>query len=258
MVGAGQTLTDRHKDRREEERERRKETIARVKEDRQFKRQSGLLANTQPDAAGNVQGVTRGGDVIDLGFKAQPKANAAQSGMSAGDKRILDAATAIYTAKDSDTGIEKTDWSKVATHLRKRGHAALAQLVDPGKDASTTIDVSSDQYLEAQRMAEEWTSDQAGFFSTDESDFADHGGNKAQALQAKTMEFYQQLTGTKPAASETKRPSGGTGIIAIDRSGGGSGTQASPHTPKTQDEYDQIPSGSYYVDPESGKTFKKS
>ena len=228
LVGVGKTYSDRAKDRRDEERKRREEVLERLKEDRKLQEQRGLLANTQPDAAGNVRGVTRGGDVIDLGFKAQPRAGASQSGMSAGNKRILDAAAAIYTTKDFAG--EKTDWAKVATHLRERGHAELAKLVDPGKETST-VDVNSDQYLEAQRMADEWISEQTSFLGRDKTELADYGGNRAQALQAKTTEFYKQLTGTDQPSGGTKPAESGTKVA-------GSGTEDEPYRATSQADVD--------------------
>ena len=236
LRGLGQTFSDRAKDRRDEERQRREEVLERLKEERLFKQQSGLLANTQPDAAGNVKGVTRGGDVIDLGFKAQPRANASESGMSAGDKRILDAAAALYTTKDFEG--EKTDWAKVASHLRERGHANLARLVDPGTKTTSTIDVNSDQYLEAQRMADEWISEQTTVLGRDKTELAEYGGNRAQALQAKTTEFYKQLTGTDQPAGGTKPSESGTKVAISGTKPAGSGTEDDPYRATSQADVD--------------------
>ena len=240
---------------RERARELRRELMREGEFAERREHERGLLSNVITGEGGDVHGITRGGDVTDLGFKARPTAGAASaSGMSAGDKRILDTAKDIYTT--TDLSGEKTDWTKVATHLRKRGHEDLAQLVDPEKGPTTT-DVNSDEYLEAQRMAEEWASDQAGFFSSDKSDFSDYGGNKTEAIQAKTREFYAQLTGTS-------QPSGGTNLVApgskppeSKTKPAGSGTKTSPYKPTTQEEFDQIKAGEYFVDPSDGQLYTK-
>lgn len=235
LTGLGEGLVNRDRDRRKEEQERRKEIIARLKEDRQFKQQSGLLASTQVDESGNVIGITRSGQSSKLGFKARPNANASQSGMSAGDKRTLDAAAAIYTTKD--LAGEKTDWAKVATHLRKQGHADLAKLVDLDKSTST-IDVNSDQYIEAQRMADEWIDEQTTVLGRDKTELSEYGGNRAQARQAKTQEFYKELTGTDQPSGGTKPAKSGTKLLESGTKPAGSGTEKDPYRAFSQADVD--------------------
>jgi len=49
---------------------------------------------------------------------------------------------------------------------------------------------------EAMTLAEKWVEEQAGTFSSDETDFKDYGGNRQEAVIQKANEIYQQLRGT--------------------------------------------------------------
>ncbi len=162
-------------------------------EDRAFN--SGLLSKTVQDEQGNIHGVTRGGKAIDLGIKGPKPKGSGKSGpgyMSPEDKRVWDAAVLRHTT-DSMQG-KQTDWEGVSSTLADQGREDLASMAGPVGD-SGKIKVDSPEYREAQRQADAWIEDQAGYRTTDETDFADHGGSREQARQAKTLEIYGQLTG---------------------------------------------------------------
>lgn len=70
------------------------------------------------------------------------------------------------------------------------------------------IDTGSELYAKAEKMAKQWVNDQAGWASSDGSDFKQYGGNRQQALAEKTAEFYQMLKGggtPHPAAGGVTR-----------------------------------------------------
>ncbi len=74
--------------------------------------------------------------------------------------------------------------------------------------------------------------DKAGFFSTDATDFKDHGGNKSAFINARTLELYGQLTGKKSSPSVAKTSPAPKG------SPPGTGTQADPFKATTQEHID--------------------
>jgi hypothetical protein len=59
------------------------------------------------------------------------------------------------------------------------------------------VDMNDPVYLEAQKRAEKWAVDQAGYLSSDKSDFSAYGGNRQQAIAEKTLEFYDMLKNGK-------------------------------------------------------------
>ena len=65
---------------------------------------------------------------------------------------------------------------------------------------------SADLQAQAERLADEWINEQAGWLSSDEKDFAQYGGNKAQAKVAKTAEFLQQLMQQQGIAPQGQAP----------------------------------------------------
>lgn len=223
------------------------------KDDQEFRR--GLLSRIEPNAKGNLIGITAGGETRDLGVTASPKAMGTEdeAGLSASDQRLLSFVVEKYTDDSLEGG--GTDWAAAAKELSEQHNRPdLAKLAAPAGGGSG-IDVSSAEYREAQRMAEEWASDEAGLFRTDETDFKDFKGNRQGAIQAKTMEFYRQLTGQGP----TVAGGGGSESSSAAVAPPGSGTQADPYRATTQAAIDwfkqSAPAGS--VLEVNGKLYQK-
>ena len=239
-----QAVTDR-----ESERERR----ADERSETAHRRSSGLLSSVVTGEGGELTGITRGGDTKGLGIKSTEGA-----GLSVEDKREMDAAIKRHTSGKGSLEGEQTDWEAVTNRLRSVGREDLARRVESMESpASSRIDVESPEYREAKSMAEEWASDQAKFFSTDKTDFGDYGGNKSEAIQAKTMELYGQLRGS-PAAqgAPTNAAPRASDTATAPR---GSGTQADPYRAATQADIDwfkeNAPAGS--VIEVEGKLYQK-
>jgi hypothetical protein len=79
------------------------------------------------------------------------------------------------------------------------------QAVQPVFTAQEDSATDGPLYAKAEAMAEKWVKEQAGTLSRDSSDFKQYGGNRQQALAAKTQEFYAMLKGggkTKAAGEE--------------------------------------------------------
>jgi hypothetical protein len=262
LVGAGTTLTNRHEDRRQEEIRRREEAIVRAREirqdlsrteerredrefiltdraeDREFNREEraadredsrGLLVDTIPDENRNLRGITRGGQTTDLGIRVAPGSRGDDSGFSAGDKRLWD------TVKDRHTislglGETTTDWMAVADEFRQMDRPALASLAAPAEGGSV-VDMQSDEWVRAEEMANDWAGERAGWFSTDKTDFAEHGGSRTEAKLAKTREFYEQLTDRAGTGDRVPASTSGT-------SPPGSGTEADPYRATSQAQVD--------------------
>lgn len=269
LKGAGQGMVDQAEQRRQEALERARELRRQIerKEDRNFAQQrdqanrefqGGLLSRTVTGEGGEMFGITRSGQTKPLGITDPNAIGAGTGNMSPEDYRLWNMAIERNTTKGMEG--EKTDWAAVEKDLRGQGREDLATLAAPDVAETKQIDVNSAEYREAQRMAEEWADSQAGFFSTDETDFAKHGGNRAGAIQAKTLEFYRQLTGgtamaDKPTETRpgTKPDQGGT-----PASVSGAGTRESPYTPTTQAQFEALPSGAIYKNPADGKLYRKS
>lgn len=170
--------------------------------------QGGLLSTTVTDENRNVRGITRTGKSVDTGIKEHPaelrrrggEASDDEEGMTAAEARDWNDALKANTKTDPVTG-ESTDWAKIEKFFRDRGNSRLADRArDFGGGGDTAaVDVEDPAYREAKGMAEEWVGDQAGLLSTDKTDFADYGGNRTAALEAKTMEFYRNRRGGQAA-----------------------------------------------------------
>jgi len=206
LTGLGQGLTERSDRRIEEERRKREDMIALLAEKRLFKHQRGLLASTEPDEFGNVKAITRGGDVTDLGFKAARKGST-ESGISAGDARLLADAKARYTT-DSILEGEVVDWKSVDAYLAAKGRPDLAAPRSISTD--TSIDKTSPEWLSAKKDAEKWGKDQERFWSFDTTVFEQYGG-ETQAIRDKTMEYYLADKGVDSGGSRVSgTPAGGS------------------------------------------------
>lgn len=214
----------------------------------------GSLSTTVTDKNGRVYGVTEGLDTKDLGITAPPpreKGARDESGLSEGDKRLWDVVKQRNTTKGGLAGEDTTDYLAMAEDFKRQGRADLAQIASPpGSGKPAGMDVNDPAYAEAQKKADAWVSNQAGWLSTDSSDFKDYGGNREQARAKKTEEFYRQLKGTpaaeapaaeaasaaaakpaaKPTAMATKTP-GNSGAKPS-----GSGTQQDPYQGLTQED----------------------
>ena len=245
LTGAGEGILEDARQRRKEtllrltqenqtQRDERRETRADERASATHERSRGLLTSVIPDRSGNMVGITRGGDTKKLGFQSGKKSDLPTTGISTEDKRELDAAIARHTSGKGSYEGEVTDWDAAAKRLTKLGREDLAQRIAPLKAASEAgVTVDSPEYREALRLAEEWAEDKAGYFSRDKTDFADTGGSKVQAIQAKTMELYKQLTGSGGA---TKKPTPATSTAP--GAPPGSGTEADPYKATTQAQVD--------------------
>ncbi len=123
------------------------------------------------------------------------------SGMSAGDKRLWDTTVASKTTE----GIagSTTDWDAITKLFEKSGRLDLAEI---SRQTAKPLDVNSDEYLAAEEAADAWINAQAGWFSTDSSDFKEYGGNREQARQAKIREFLPGGSAAAPAAAPAASP----------------------------------------------------
>lgn len=233
--------------------------------------QGGLIRSTDVDADGNVIGITGSGETKPLDYKRNPGlitrrggSAADAGGLSAGDKRIIEAAAKPLTNKDMD-GNERTDWTAVADKLRQQGRADLAQLVAPVEGGG--IDREDPLWIEAGREADAWVKEQAGWLSSDKTDFEQYGGNRAEAKRQKQMEIYEQLSGKKapgaqqPAApaearGTIQRPAGGEGPAAQQGMAGATSEATEAARPKSKAEYDALPSGTPFYDPDGNLRIK--
>ena len=226
LIGAGEGLLEKARADRREALLTLQHKEAGIREEATFNRNKGLIRSTVTGAGGKQYGVT-GEGITDLGV-TDPTASLKSLGLSVEDKRELDTAIEVHTSGKGSLEGEKTDWDAVAKRLRRNGRADLAaRVASMDSSGSSRIDVESPEYREAQSQAEEWASDQAGFFSTDKSDFSKYGGNRQEAVQAKTMELYGQLRGTTTSK-----------VASIAGAPPGSGSEADPYKAATQDDID--------------------
>ncbi len=194
LSGAGEGILEKAK-------ADRAETLLRMAQEHS----EGLVASTITGPGGNVHALTRGGDVKDLGIKDY-KAIVDGLGLSARDTALINAAAKPETTDSGSLEGKTTNWAAVAERLIKRGRPDLAKLVGPMEGAASGItDPFDPLYMEAKKKAENWASDTAGWTTSDKEDFK-QWGTKTEAIQQKTMEFYNQLKSGgrgSPAAAAT-------------------------------------------------------
>lgn len=196
----------------------------RIREERQFRRQEaaadreaarGLLSGTAVGEGRQMYGITRGGERVDLGFRAAPSASSADaSGFSAGDKRVWDMAVARHTTETMQG--DQTDWTGVAETLTSQGRPDLAQMAAPAR-GGTQIDTNSAQWTEAQRQAQDEAKSRnprgPDYFRPEAVKRAYEGMTRAEWTNRRTQEIYRELTG-QPAAGAAQ---------AADRASGAQG-----------------------------------
>lgn len=211
--------------------------------------EGGLVYDAFPDENLDMQLVTRGGQVVSTGVRAATGAQQSGTddgtGMSVGEKRAWDAAVEANTTNSLQG--EMVNWDGVADDLREK-YPDLARMAS--RQQTAVQDTGSPEWAQAQEMADAWIAENTTMLGRDRTELADFGGSRTQARLAKTQEFYRQLTGQSGAPTQ---PAGGT-------SGGtprGAGTEASPYEPTTQEEYDAMPSGAIFRDPEDGQLYRK-
>lgn len=233
---------------REDKRRKEDKQDAIDRDDKQREENKNLLHTTKTDKDGNVVGITRGGKTV--------KTELTTATGSADDKRIWSIAVDRHTTKGLNG--EKTDWAAVSETLNQQNRPDLAAIAAPKSTEQSKIDINSPEYLEAEAQAEKWAEDQAGWFSTDKSDFSNAGGNRSEAIRQKTIEIYNEMTGMgggqmpggagtqdstpKPAVPEQRRDESKPAEKAQDGKKAskppGSGSQASPYRATSQAEID--------------------
>lgn len=256
LSGIGTGLVNQARSDREERLLELEEQNRVKREETDFNRRKGLLTQVVTGEGGSLYGITAGGDTKPLGIKAAEKAG--DSGRSAGDSRLINDAFKAHTTGTGSYGGEQVDLAGVAAYLRQSQRPDLAALYEPSESVGTIVD--SAEYRKAEEQAEQWAEEQTSFFKSRKEEFPEHGGSKTDAIRAKTMEIYNELTGGKaptrstPAKSEQ---SPATARVPAGLSGGGS--EADPYIATTQEHVkwflDNAPSGA--VIRVNGKLYQK-
>jgi len=180
------------------------------------------LSMTQPDKTfvsddGYQYVITKGNEIVNTGVKAQDKSGKAGSSdkitLKSGQTADLDDLRKAYEAtygEDNGMGMGQN-------------RPTFAQWVNEQAEAPV---FQSDSYIppeimmQAEDMARKWADRQAGYLSTDKSDFDQYGGSRESAISAKTQEFARQLMGN-PAIPDrsgaTAQSSGTIDIYALAR-----------------------------------------
>lgn len=250
------------------ERDEASRTFATERDAAQTEESRGLLQSTHVGEDRGVRGVTRGGEVIDLGFKAARTASGADtSGLPAGDQRLIDTAIERHTKEGAGlTGTDEVDWAAVADTLDRNGRPDLARLVAPAAGESSAVDPGSEQYLEAKARAEaEAASKMPGLsrlLPGDQTREAFDGLTREEWTTRRTDEIYRDRSGQGTGAGAPSGQDAGTAAGPAAPSAPsvpprGAGTQQDPYEPSNQAEYDAIPSGAIYRSPEDGQLYTK-
>jgi hypothetical protein len=220
-------LSSRSADRSAERQDREADRKA-LREDRaaensaQRDERNNELAGVVQDEEGNYSGYTRGGQKKDLGIKGPAPAakGARNSDKSLSDEQLWAAVKGKHTTKGDLMNPEATDWNAAAQDFKRIGRPDLADVAMSSDDSGKDITVTP-AYKKAAAQADQWVSGQAGWLTSDANDFKAYGGNREQARQKKTMEFYRALTSGAGGASDAG------GAAAAD-DGGAQGGAASP------------------------------
>lgn len=250
-----------------------------AKEDREFRadqadqtrrHQSGLIHGTVTGKDGKVSGITRAGEAVDTGITAKGKGD---DTMSADDKRLWDVVVKRHTTESLQGAT--VDYDAVAAEFRNRGRSDLAGLAVPEGQASK-VDVSSPEYAEAKRLAERAARERTGWFTSRKSEFPETGGNMEEWETQERLRIYRTLTGKSggeatpdadgadsadtnrpPQAGEEKARKLPASAQGGEKGNRGSGTQADPFKPTTQEEFAVIQPGEFYINPADGKLYRK-
>lgn len=172
------------------------------------------VADVLVDEGRNAVAVTRSGKQRGLGVKVAPPARsggstADDSGISAGDRRLLETLESRFTTADDVTGAKTTDWNAITKALRDQGRTDLADML-------------------------------GGALSGEGEDVSDPALREYFGI----VDQARANAGAKPGA----RASGGAGV----------GTESNPAKPTTQEEFDALPSGAVFLDPDDGKLYRKN
>lgn len=154
--------------------------------------EGSLIADTQVDENGNVIGLTKSGKTIKTGIRKAVAAG--EGGLTAGEKRLLDAAIERNTTRGLEG--ETVAWNRVARDLEQQGYPKLASLARGSQGGvAATIDTNSAEWSEAQRMADQRINELTTVMGKDKSELAQWGGSRTEARLALTRQYYAQLTG---------------------------------------------------------------
>lgn len=165
---------------REEARDLRLMERDEAREEARAKREGGLLTSVQQDENGNLIGITRSGQAVELGIKGKVKPEELEE---IGDE-------------NSPTG----------TRLVPRSQAA-GQPGKGTKDMRESIAAQREaERADARRQAEAEASDKAGWFSTDASDFKDDGGSRSAFIERRTNEILRARRGSGGEQKPTDAP----------------------------------------------------
>lgn len=149
------------------------------------------LIVVDPEAATATPVMMPGADGKPTPVKGKPRTGKGASQRDSSFKRHFDIAIKRFKKVD-DLGTEttETDWPAVSRYLTAQGFGDEAKSL-----AGDTKQVNAFVWKQAQERAEAEAEDKAGFFSSDRSDFSDHGGSRENFITARTNEIYQEVMG---------------------------------------------------------------
>lgn len=178
----------------------------------------GLVVSTRVDEDGNVKGVTAGGEVKDLGFKEVKKE------LTAEQKLFVDTAVKTSAMFDEETGRQTgVDAEKLATQLKKSKDPKIREL---GEMLGTSED--------------------------------------PEAAAAELMAGIAEARDTNAASAEAGEPtpSANRGLTppkeAKEGKDAGMGSRGNPHKPMSDEDFQKIPAGEFYIDPDDNKIYRKN
>ncbi|MEQ9131108.1 MAG: hypothetical protein RJQ08_13630 [Salinisphaeraceae bacterium] len=216
---------------------------ARQESETEFNREKGLLTRVMNDETGRVQGVTKGGEVKDLGFSvATGVAGSAASGggsasaggadapdgpentgieMTAGEKRTYEELKGRYT----DPNTDQVDYDKLVQHLRsvplERGGERWNQIADQLTGSIGTNMPASEARAQARREAD----NRKSLFKPRSSEFSETGGDEKAWIDMRTREL---VGGGQGSANRGNRQANAGKPASGGGAPPGQGTQASP------------------------------
>lgn len=142
-------------------------------------------------------------DKVLAGYKAEEekaKTEKERKGLLT-DKQTIEMVALKHTTTGAD-GQDQIDWNAVADDLAKNNREDLANLARVNGNTKGRDDLA---WSEANSRADKWVENQASIWNSDKTDFADYGGNREEARQAKAMEYYNQLTNLGGGDGDTEK-----------------------------------------------------
>jgi|GEM_PF-7106396 len=128
-------------------------------------------------------------------------------------QQVFNMAKSAHTIEDPQTLIKTTDWGKVQAAMNDSGFGAQGQGIIQAEMSGTGYGKGM-EYAQAAERAKAEAEDKAGYWSTDGTDFKDHGGSREAFITERTRQLMNGGQGgaAAPVTQEANALGGNNGV----------------------------------------------